>query len=140
MSTKTARRISSLLNLIVIFSMMLMGPLSTRPVQANTWAEPPDVPPGATITIYGNNLDDTPDQNWVAGEAVTVVVVGPTGYTDEFTTCSATVAEDGPGAAHHDSSRLGNFGRPLDLYRQLAEQRGDRDVHRCCFGRWRANL
>ena len=81
MSTKTARRISSLLNLIVIFSMMLMGPLSTRPVQANTWAEPPDVPPGATITIYGNNLDDTPDQNWVAGEAVTVVAVGPTGMT-----------------------------------------------------------
>lgn len=84
MSTTTARKISAILNLIVVFAMMFAAPLQTT-VQARVWTDPLDYAPGSTVTIRGDNSDGAA---YALAETVHVDVVGPNGYT---AACDAVV-------------------------------------------------
>jgi len=91
MSTTRMRLALACLRLLAALALVLQA---AGIASAAVWTDPTDYPPGATVTIRGDNSDPDNDHNFAGGEAVHVAVVGPNGgYT---LACDATA--DGNGA------------------------------------------
>ena len=95
MSSKTARILSNLFNLVVILA-MFFGPLASVRVQAFTDTNQEDYAPGSVVTVYGDNRDLTAPYVYQPGETVVVTVTQP--VSPDPLTCEAVVADDGLGS------------------------------------------
>ena len=93
MSTKTARILSTTLNLLVILSMLLVGRFAPKLAQAYTDTGQEDYAPGSEVTIWGDNRNFEAPLGYQVGETIKVTVIQP--VLPDPLTCEGVVDANG---------------------------------------------